>query len=148
MLFLIALLFFPSGNSLLWASYLSILIFIDWLLLRHIPVLMALPARVITFLITLPSYILLLPAELSNRLYMMASLLPGEQFPLINDDAVYLLTTNAPLLFISLICCVSAIDALDRLVERQFPQLWWVASAISHAVLFVLTVSFLLWNVR
>ena len=145
---IIAVLLLPSGNSLLWASYLSILVFIDWLLLRHIPVLLVFPARIITFLITLPAYILLLPAELSNRLYLMASLLPSGNFPLINDDAIYLFTTNAPLLFVSIICCISAVNALDRLVEKQFPQLWWITSTVSHAVLFVLTISFLLWNVR
>ena len=145
---IIAILLYPSANSLLWASYLTVLIFIDWVILRRIPVLLALPARIVTFVITLPSYILLLPAALSNRLYMMASLLPGGNIPLINDDAVYLLTTNAPLLFVALVCCTSAIDALSRLTEKQLPQLWWIASALSHAVLFVLTVSFLLWNVR
>ena len=145
---IIAILIYPSANSLLWAIYLAVLIFIDWLILRRIPVFMALPARIVTFLITLPSYILLLPTTLYNRLYLISALLPGEAIPLINDDAIYLLTTNAPLLFVALICCTSAIDALSRITEKQLPQLWWIISALSHAVLFVLTVSFLLWNVR
>ena len=145
---IIAMLLSPSANSLLWAIYLAALLVIDWLILRHIPVFMAFPARVVTFLITLPSYILLLPSAFSNRLYLMASLLPSETIPLINDDAIYLLTTNAPLLFVAVICCMSALDALSRLTEKQLPQLWWIISALSHAVLFVLTVSFLLWNVR
>ena len=145
---IIALFFSPSGGFLLWAFYMSGLALLDWLLMRHIPAPITLLARIVTFLITLPSYILLLPASLSNRLMMMLLLLPTSGSTLINNSALYLISSNSALLAISIFFCTGILDSLSHATQKQFPQFWWAVSTASHTILLILTMSFLMWNVR
>ncbi len=144
----ISLFFYPSGGFLLWALYMSGLVVLDGLLLRHIPVPVIFFARIVTFLITLPSYILLLPASLTDRLMMMLSLIPTKSGILINNSALYLMTSNSALLMISAFFCTGIIDSLSHATQKQFPQFWWTVSTAMHTLLLILTMSFLMWNVR
>lgn len=146
--FIIAACFYPNGSFFLWALYMSCLVALDWLLLRHIPAPITLLARIVTFLITLPSYILLLPTSLANRLWMMFMLIPTSSSTLINNSALYLISSNSALLLIAFFFCTSLLDGLSRITQKQFPQFWWAVSTASHAVLLILTMSFLMWNVR
>jgi len=145
---IIALFFSPSGGFLLWAIYMSALVILDWLVMRHIPAPITLLARIITFLITLPSYILLLPAPLAHRLMMMVSLIPVSGDTLINNSAIYLISSNSFLLVIGIFFCTSILDSLSHITQKQFPQFWWAISTAMHTVLLILTLSFLMWNVR
>ena len=145
---IIAIFFCPSGGFLLWALYMSTLVVLDLLLFRHIPSPITLLARLVTFVITLPSYILLLPAPLTERLYMMLSLIPVSGNTLINNTAIYLISTNPALLIVSVFFCTSLLDSLSHITQKQFPQFWWTVSTAAHTVLLLLTMSFLMWNVR
>lgn len=145
---LLALWFSPSGGQLLWGGYLACLVALDWLVLRHIPAPLGLAARVATFVITLPSYVLMLPTTLGNRFSMIAAMLGLSGVPLFNDAVIYLFSSNFVLIVIGILACSNIFDLLGRATEQQFPRLWWVGSSLAHLALLVVATSFLLWNVR
>ena len=138
----------PSGGFLLWGGYLGCLVLLDWLVLRHIPAPLGFVARLVTFVITLPAYVLMLPTTLGNRLAMIAAMLGLGSAPLINDAVIYLVSSNFVLIIVGVLACSNIFDLLGRATERQFPRLWWVGSSLAHLVLLVIATSFLLWNVR
>ncbi|HWP52357.1 MAG TPA: hypothetical protein VN626_11745 [Clostridia bacterium] len=138
----------PSGGFLLWGGYLAGLVLLDWLLLRYIPAPLGFAARLVTFVTTLPSYVLMLPTGLSNRFTMIAAMLGLSGTPLINDAAIYLFSSNFVLIVVGVLACSNIFDMLGRATEQQFPRLWWVGSSLAHLALLVVATSFLLWNVR
>ncbi len=138
----------PSGGFLLWGGYLSCLVLLDWLMLRHLPVPLGFAARIVTFVITLPSYVLMLPTTLGNRFAMIAAMLGLGSAPLFNDAVIYLFSSNFILIFLGVLACSNVFDLLGRATEQQFPRLWWVGSSFAHLALLVVATSFLLWNVR
>lgn len=138
----------PSGGFLLWSIYLCGLVALDWLLLRRLPAPIKALSCAATFVITLPSYVLLLATSLSNRANMLAAMIGFGGFPIINDEAIYLISSNFLLFAIGIPACSSAFDILSRATEKQFPQFWWIASCALHLALMALSTSFLLWNVR
>lgn len=148
MALLLGLWFFPSGGFLLWGGYLSVVVIIDWFILRHIPTPIGLAARIVTFVITLPAYVLILPTTLYNRFMIIVSMMGLGKVPIINDAVIYLFSSNFVLLIIGILTCSSIFDALGHATEQQFPQLWWVLSSLAHLGLLVISTSFLLLNVR
>lgn len=145
---LLGLWLFPSGRFLLWGGYLSCLVLLDWLVLRHIPAPLGFAARFATFAVTLPSYILMLPTTLGNRFAMIITMLGLGKAPLINDALIYLVSSNFVLIIVGILACSNIFDLLGYATEQQFPRLWWVGSSLAHLVLLVIATSFLLWNVR
>ncbi len=145
---LLGFFFDPSGSFLPWGLLLSGLLLLDGALLRHLPVVSPLLARVVTFLLTLPAYLLLLPVGLEQRFTLLGTMFGIGGPQLVNQTTFYLLRSNLALLLIGILFCSSLFDRLGRLTERQFPQLWWIASAAGHLALLVIATSFLLWNVR
>lgn len=137
----------PTPDFLLWGLWLTGLVLLDWIILRRVPLRLGPLARVTTFLLTLPSYVLLLPTDLSYKLAVLRALV-GRGAASVNDAVLYLIFSNLPLLLLCLAAGVSAADTLGRLTARQFPRLWWVLSALFHAAVLFLTLSFLIWNVR
>lgn len=138
----------PSERFLLWGGYLSCLVLLDWLVLRHIPTPLGLAARLITFVITLPAYVLMLPTKLGNRYALISTMLGLSGAPLINDTVIYLFSSNFVLIIVGVLACSNIFDMLGRATEQQFPRLWWVGSSLAHLALLVVATSFLLWNVR
>lgn len=145
---LLALWLSPSGGYLLWGGYLACLVVLDWLLLRKIPVPVTFAARTATFVITLPAYVLMLPATLGTRFTMISVMFGLGDAPLFNDAVIYLFSSNFVLIIIGILACSNIFDLLGRATERQFPQLWWAGSLPAHLALLVVATSFLLWNVR
>lgn len=137
----------PGSTLLPWAFYLCAMVALDWLLLRHLPVLAAFWARAATFLLTLPAYLLLLPCGFGEKKAMLLSMF-GIGHGIINDETLYLLSSNWLLLAVGILTCFSLFDMVSRGFERRFPQLWWPVSIAGHAALLTVAVSFLLWNVR
>ncbi len=140
--------FSPSGGFLLWGSYLGCLVLLDWLVLRRIPVLWGFAARVVTFMLTLPAYVLMLPTTLGNRFAMIATMVGLGSAPLINDAVIYLFSSNFILILVGVLACSNIFDLLGHATEQQFPRLWWVCSTLAHLALLMIATSFLLWNVR
>ncbi len=138
----------PSGGFLLWGGYLACLVLLDWLVLRHIPVPLGFVARITTFVITLPAYVLMLPTTLGNRFAMITAMLGLGGTPLLNDAVIYLFSSNFILIVVGVLACSNVFDLLGRATEQQFPRLWWVGSSLAHLALLVVATSFLLWNVR
>ena len=138
----------PSGGFLLWGGYLSVLVLLDWLVLRRIPVPLAFAARVATFVITLPAYVLMLPTTLGNRFAMIGAMVGLGSAPLVNDAIIYLFSSNFVLIVVGILACSNIFDLLGRATEQQFPRLWWITSSLAHLALLVVATSFLLWNVR
>lgn len=138
----------PSGSFLLWGGYLSCLVLLDWLLLRHIPSPLGIAARLITFLITLPAYVLMLPTKLGNYFAIISMMMGFGGAPLINDAVIYLFSSNFVLIIIGVLACSNIFDLLGRATEQQFPRFWWVGTSLAHLALLVVATSFLLWNVR
>ncbi|KAF5031446.1 hypothetical protein DSECCO2_627650 [anaerobic digester metagenome] len=138
----------PSGGFLLWGGYLACLVLLDWLVLRHIPAPLGFAARIATFAVTLPSYVLMLPSTLGNRFFMIAAMLGLGHAPLVNDAAIYFFSSNFVLIVVGVLACSNIFDMLGRATEQQFPRLWWIGSSLAHLALLVVATSFLLWNVR
>ncbi|WMJ85088.1 hypothetical protein ACS3UN_03835 [Oscillospiraceae bacterium LTW-04] len=145
---LLGLWFSPSGGFFLWGGYFSCLVLLDWLVLRHIPTPLGFAARLSTFVITLPAYVLTLPTTLGNRFAIITTMLGLGGVPLINDTAIYLFSSNFVLIIVGILACSNIFDLLGRATEQQFPRLWWIGSSLAHLVLLVVATSFLLWNVR
>lgn len=138
----------PSGGFLLWGGYLGCLVLLDFLALRRIPVLWGFAARIVTFVITLPAYVLMLPTTLGTRFAMITAMVGLGSAPLINDAVIYLFTSNFILILVGVLSCSNIFDLLGRATEQQFPRLWWVCASLAHLALLVIATSFLLWNVR
>lgn len=138
----------PSGGFLLWGCYFACLVLLDWLVLRHIPTPLGFAARLSTFAVTLPAYVLTLPTTLSHRLSIIATMLGFGGVPLINDTTIYLFSSNFVLIIVGVLACSNIFDLLSRTTEQQLPRLWWVGSSLAHLALLVIAASFLLWNVR
>ncbi|MEG2174542.1 MAG: hypothetical protein RR135_03535 [Oscillospiraceae bacterium] len=139
---------FPTMGGMLWGLWLAGLVLLDFAVLRRIPLRWSFLSRVLTFVITLPAYILLLPNDMAHRWAALRALVPFSGVLLANNTIVYLTTSNLVLLLLAIIACTSAINTLGRLTARQFPNLWWVCSFFFHGLVLVATSSFLLWNVR
>ena len=145
---LLGLLIDPTGGFLPWSLALCALLLLDGLVFCRIPVLLPPLGRVITFLLTLPAYLLLLPVGLGQRLEMFGAMFGIGGPELFNSTTLYLLRSNIVLMLIGLLFSSSLFDRLGRLTERRFPRLWWLASSAGHLALLVVATSFLLWNVR
>lgn len=145
--FVLALWISPGKSSLLWGCYMAVFILLDYLLLRRIPVFSVFFSRVITFLLTLPAYLLLLPCDAQNKLILLRCM-AGMGNTAANDEFFYLLSSNWLMLIIGIFACTSLFDTINRKTEHRFPKIWWAASAVGYAALFFVTLSFMLWNVR
>ncbi|MFV0496757.1 MAG: hypothetical protein ACK5L0_01105 [Candidatus Fimivivens sp.] len=138
----------PSGGFLLWGGYLACLVLLDRMLLPYIPTLPGFAARLFTFVIALPAYVLTLPVTLSHRFSIMTTMLGFGGMPLTNDTTVYLFSSNFLLIIVGILACSNIFDFLSRATEQQFPRLWWIGSSLAHLALLGVAASFLLWNVR
>jgi len=68
--------------------------------------------------------------------------------PLVNDSFVYQMVSNVLLLVISVVLCSSLISTLLLWIRRRRPEIWWIATVISSVPILVVTVSFMIRNVR
>lgn len=145
--FILALWIAPNSGFLAWAAYMSALILLDRLFLRHIPVFSVFLSRIATFLLTLPAYLFLLPCGGESKLALFRSIFGiGSAFT--NDEFFYILSSNWLILAVGTVACTSLFDILNRRIEHRFPRIWWGASAVCYFALFFVTLSFMLWNVR
>lgn len=145
--FILALWIAPGCDFLIWGSYMAALILADWLILRRIHVFSIFFSRAVTFLLTLPSYLFLLPCSVENKILLLRAM-AGIDISFANDEFFYLLSSNWLLIIIGGFSCTSLFDTINRKTERRFPKIWWAASALGYAALFFVTLSFMLWNVR
>ncbi|MEG1849701.1 MAG: hypothetical protein RR197_04010, partial [Oscillospiraceae bacterium] len=145
---LLALWLRPDADHLLWGLSFSALVLLDALLLRRFPAKLPFLSRMVTFLLILPTYVLLLPVSAAAKGSIFAAMLGLGSVPLFNDAVIYLVSSNLVLLLIAALACLSLTGTLGRLTARHAPRLWWSCSAAFHLVLLLITSSFLLWNVR
>ena len=146
--FVIGFWLLPSLNMLYWACYMSILVAIDYLLLRKIPARLSPPIRIATTLVTLPSFLVIPDGTLYYKAELLKAMFGIGKPLLFNDAILYILVTNAALLFLSAIVAISIIDTLSRITRQQFPTLWWILSFVASSAILIVTTSFLLWNGR
>jgi alginate O-acetyltransferase complex protein AlgI len=138
----------PSAQVVVWAGLLALLTPLDRLVFDKIPTPLDPAARLATFLVTLPGYILLLPAPLSHCMALLGAMFGAGDAALYNDAVAYHLRSNAVLLLVALTCCWSLPEAAAGRLAGRFPRLWWLLSGGLCLAVLLVTASFLVWNAR
>jgi len=144
--FALAIVIGASFDSLLWACWLSSATAIDWLIQRkfRIPSILL---RLSSLIVTVPAYSLLTGSSL-QKASVLATMFGFGGAPLVNDSFVYQVVSNVLLLVISVVLCSSLISTLLLWIRRRRPEIWWIATVISSVPILVVTVSFMIRNVR
>lgn len=144
--FALALIIGISFDTLLWACWLSFAAVIDWVIQRNIRI-PSLLLRLSTLIVTVPAYSLLTGTS-AQKVSVLATMFGFGNAPLINDYFVYHIVSNILLLVTSLFLCSSLVSTVLLWIRRRRPEIWWIITWLSSIPIMVVTVSFMIRNVR
>lgn len=144
--FALAVIIGCNFGTLLWACWLSAAAAADWFIQKKIKM-PSILLRFSTLIVTVPAYSLLTGTS-SQKASVIATMFGLGKAPLINASFIYQFVSNMLLLAISIVLCSSLISTLLLWIRRRRPEIWWLLTSISSIPMLIITVSFMIRNVR